>query len=228
MTKEKLEGYLAEGLSLNQIGRRLGKDPSTVGYWIKKHGLRAVHKEKYAGKGGISRDVLDSLVDEGLSAQEMAYRLDRSYSTIRHWLTKYGYWPLPPTSRRAQAKLARERGDRYIEMECSTHGLATFILEGRGSYRCTRCRMARVAEWRRRAKRRLVAAAGGACVICGYDKCPAALQFHHLEPADKKFAISREGVTRSFAELRAEAAKCVLLCANCHAEVEAGYATLRN
>jgi hypothetical protein len=26
---------------------------------------------------------------------------------------------------------------------------------------------------------------------------------------------------------RAEAAKCVLLCANCHAEVEAGVATVR-
>jgi hypothetical protein len=29
------------------------------------------------------------------------------------------------------------------------------------------------------------------------------------------------GITRSLARLRAEAAKCVLLCANCHAEVEA-------
>jgi len=28
------------------------------------------------------------------------------------------------------------------------------------------------------------------------------------------------------AALRAEAAKCVLLCANCHAEVEAGYTKL--
>ena len=115
-----------------------------------------------------------------------------------------------------------------MEMECSTHGQAIFILEGRGYYRCTRCRMETVSYWRRRAKRRLLASVGGSCVICGYDKCPAALQFHHLEPADKRFAISRQGVTRSFAELRAEAAKCVLLCANCHAEVEAGYTTLRN
>ena len=63
--------------------------------------------------------------------------------------------------------------------------------------------------------------------FCGYDKCPTALQFHHLEPAEKKFSISHEGVTRSFAKLKAEAAKCVLLCANCHAEVESGYTSLR-
>jgi 5-methylcytosine-specific restriction endonuclease McrA len=103
-----------------------------------------------------------------------------------------------------------------------------FILEGRGYYRCKKCRMERVSEWRRRTKRRLLQTAGGACVLCGYDTYPGALQFHHIEPAEKKFSISREGVTRSFAELRAEAAKCVLLCANCHAEVEGGYTALRN
>jgi hypothetical protein len=33
-------------------------------------------------------------------------------------------------------------------------------------------------------------------------------------------------VTRALAKAREEAAKCVLLCANCHAEVEAGIAQL--
>jgi hypothetical protein len=68
----------------------------------------------------------------------------------------------------------------------------------------------------------LVAEAGGACTRCGYDRCDAALHFHHVDAATKSFALSREGVTRSLAEARAEAAKCVLLCANCHAEVESG------
>jgi hypothetical protein len=66
----------------------------------------------------------------------------------------------------------------------------------------------------------------GRCRLCGYDRCPAALQFHHLDPGEKSFALSREGVTRSLAEAQAEAAKCVLLCANCHAEIEAGYREL--
>jgi hypothetical protein len=34
--------------------------------------------------------------------------------------------------------------------------------------------------------------------------------------------LSRRGVTRALVEAREEARKCVLLCANCHAEVEAG------
>jgi hypothetical protein len=75
-------------------------------------------------------------------------------------------------------------------------------------------------------KQRLIEAAGGRCVLCGYDRSPAALQFHHATPADKAFSIAQGGVTRSLDRALAEARKCVLLCATCHAEVEAGVATL--
>ncbi len=67
-----------------------------------------------------------------------------------------------------------------------------------------------------------MAEAGGGCSICGYDRCAGALHFHHLDPATKRFAVGGQGLTRSRASLREEAAKCVLLCSNCHAEVEAG------
>jgi hypothetical protein len=63
-------------------------------------------------------------------------------------------------------------------------------------------------------------------MLCGYARCHAALQFHHLDRTTKRFALSREGVTRSLARAREEAEKCVLLCANCHAEVEAGFVEL--
>jgi hypothetical protein len=72
----------------------------------------------------------------------------------------------------------------------------------------------------------LVAEAGGSCVLCGYSRCLAALEFHHLDPAAKRFSLAGRGVTRSLARAREEARKCVLLCANCHAEVEAGVRTL--
>ncbi len=59
-----------------------------------------------------------------------------------------------------------------------------------------------------------------------YDRCVQALEFHHIDPATKSFSLSQKGVTRSLAAARAEAAKCVLLCGNCHAEVEAGVTAL--
>jgi hypothetical protein len=88
------------------------------------------------------------------------------------------------------------------------------------------CRRADVSAWRRRAKQKLVDEAGGRCQICGYERYLGALQFHHLDPSRKEFSLSRRGCTRSFAELKAEAAKCALLCANCHAEIESGVAAL--
>src|SRR6185436_1084805 len=111
---------------------------------------------------------------------------------------------------------------REIIRTCRHHGEARFILEGRNQYRCTKCRAAAVTEWRRRAKRDLVRARGGACEVCGYDKHVAALHFHHLDPAEKRFAVSNKGGTIAFARLEAEARKCVLLCANCHAAIEWG------
>jgi 5-methylcytosine-specific restriction endonuclease McrA len=115
---------------------------------------------------------------------------------------------------------------KFTTRVCRTHGRTEFILEGRGYYRCKRCRQPRVIEWRRRARLLLIAEAGGACLICGYDRCVGALHFHHLDPETKEFGISRRGFTRSIQKMREEAAKCILLCSNCHAEVEAGIATL--
>jgi hypothetical protein len=68
----------------------------------------------------------------------------------------------------------------------------------------------------------LVAEAGGACATCGFAAYVGALQFHHRDPATKSFEVSRQRITRSLSRLRQEAQKCVLLCANCHAMVEAG------
>jgi hypothetical protein len=75
-------------------------------------------------------------------------------------------------------------------------------------------------------KRLLVAEAGGQCLLCAYDRCPEAMHFHHPDPELKEFPVSNRGSTIGIDTLRAEARKCKLLCANCHAEVEAGIASL--
>lgn len=48
MNKELLEECLAEGMSLEAIGERVGKHESTVSYWLKKHGLEAARAEKHS------------------------------------------------------------------------------------------------------------------------------------------------------------------------------------
>lgn len=111
-------------------------------------------------------------------------------------------------------------------MTCRLHGDTEFVREGTGYYRCGRCRSESVMRHRRRLKELLVEEAGGKCILCGYQGPSRALEFHHIDRADKGFALSQKGVTLSVQALRAEARKCVLLCSNCHAEVEDGVVAL--
>lgn len=80
----------------------------------------------------------------------------------------------------------------------------------------------RVQRRRKKVKRMLVEALGGACWICGYNKYMGALEFHHLDPSTKEFGLSQGNITRSYDKMLAEAKKCALLCSNCHHEVEGG------
>ena len=45
---------------------------------------------------------------------------------------------------------------------------------------------------------------------------PACLEFHHLDPSEKKFSISTRRDRPSMKALLEEIAKCRVLCANCH------------
>jgi hypothetical protein len=121
----------------------------------------------------------------------------------------------------------RRTGERETEAECRKHGLTRHVsVASERRLRCTKCRAEAVSRRRRKVKEILIAEAGGKCAICGYARHPAALQFHHVDPATKSFGLGVRGITRSIERLRAEAAKCVLLCANCHAELEVGAAEL--
>ena len=77
-----------------------------------------------------------------------------------------------------------------------------------------------VISWKKDKKIKLIEYKGGKCWKCGYDKCNNALDFHHINSDEKSFSISSNSF--SFAKMKAEADKCVLLCANCHREFHAG------
>ena len=59
------------------------------------------------------------------------------------------------------------------------------------------------------------------CDICGYNKCPTALEWHHtgdtknFNPGD----LTNIGTATSLEKYREEVKKCILVCANCHREI---------
>ena len=218
MDRETLAALLAEGRSIESIARETGRAPSTVAYWVNKHGLMSHHAARHAPKGAIEEGELRALVEQGLSIRQIAAELHRSPATIQHWLRTFGLKTQP-----SRYSLRGGPKPDQIMRDCREHGWAEFVRTGaEGRYRCKRCNAEAVAARRRRIKEILVEEAGGACLLCGFKAYAGALQFHHRDAAEKSFSLSRQGVTRSLSAARAEAAKCVLLCANCHAMVEAG------
>ena len=53
------------------------------------------------------------------------------------------------------------------------------------------------------------------CTKCGFDH-PAALDFHHTNPAEKENIVSNLVGNGCFAAAMEEVQKCIVLCANCH------------
>jgi hypothetical protein len=69
-------------------------------------------------------------------------------------------------------------------------------------------------------KLEIIKAAGGRCSLCGYHKNLAALVFHHTNPDGKDFKLDMRSLSnRKLEPILAEIDKCILVCANCHAEL---------
>jgi len=110
-----------------------------------------------------------------------------------------------------------KKGHRSKEY-CEKHGYTEFKYSSKYKIKCIKCQSIRKSQRRNHHKQKLLKMHGNKCSVCAYGKCESALQFHHVDPSQKKFKISYSAP--SFKKLVSEAKKCVLLCANCHAEEE--------
>lgn len=126
--------------------------------------------------------------------------------------------PPKPTVPRSGRPLSPYRSD--IDRACRTHGESPHGYYG-GRYRCKRCVAEQVTRRHQKIRATLLEEAGGACAVCGYRRCTFNLHFHHVDPTLKTINMNM-GSGKSLATYRQEALKCVLVCANCHGEIEAG------
>jgi len=155
--------------------------------------------------------ILQEMIDQGLSQREMALDRKCSQSTIKHYLKKYGL--------KTKKSLFNKKGV-YL-CGCGETDPNKFIQRGDGRLCKSVCKSChykiRIENYR---KKKLLAIdyKGGKCEICGYNKCPDALEFHHRDPTEKdpnwKYVRSW-----SFERTKKELDKCDLLCVRCHREV---------
>jgi len=110
---------------------------------------------------------LENLLKQSKTKKEIASICNVTYTKVKYWLNKYGL-------------LSKKE---YLCKKCGETERVNF-LEGRW-YTCRKCRSYVMTEMHRRTKKKAIVYKGGKCQMCGYNKCPAALDFHHLDPSTK-------------------------------------------
>lgn len=102
---------------------------------------------------------------------------------------------------------------------CDKHGKTQFVKRSDNGVRCKKCAVDAVVKRRKKVKQLAVDYKGGKCSKCDYKKCIDALEFHHIDPKEKDFNISRKGHCTNWERIKLELDKCILVCANCHREI---------
>ena len=111
-------------------------------------------------------------------------------------------------------------GDRWCVCEICKKDFLYSRTKCNSTIRCYGCTQR---ERRRTTKQYGIDLKGGKCQLCGYSRCISSLTFHHLDPKEKEFNIS--SCTFSQKRIQEEFEKCILVCRNCHGELESGLVT---
>ena len=80
-------------------------------------------------------------------------------------------------------------------------------------------------DFRRNRKLNLIKVCGNQCNICGYNRAISALEFHHINPEEKEYALASMGTCHQLEKDLEEIKKCILVCSNCHREIHEGFYT---
>src|SRR3990172_7474961 len=105
-------------------------------------------------------------------------------------------------------------------INCNIHGNNVRAYKHGRRLICGYCQDERVSKWRHNKRNELIKRAGGQCTICGYNKYTGALEFHHIDPSTKEMNLSVTDMYRK--DVYDEINKCILVCANCHRELQVG------
>lgn len=169
---------------------------------------------------------LKLMINEGMSTHQIAKKINKGQTTVRHWLKKYGLKTKPiyksrkeiyinefgiefKTCPKCNCKKELIRENFYINSKGKTHGW------------CRKCNDEISYKKQKELKQKCVDMKGGKCIFCGYNKYIGSLDFHHLNPDEKEYSIS-DLRTYSVDKIKTELDKCILVCRNCHGELHGG------
>ena len=157
----------------------------------------------------MNKEELIKFISQGFSTWDLAKQFNTTQPNIRYWLKKHNLQTI-----RKQNSINNQR----ICLTCNTtKPQEEFYKRGKKFMcHCKDCFLEKNTIKRLKVKQKAVDYLGGKCSKCGYNKCLAALDFHHINPHEKDKDYTNFRL--SFDKLKTELDKCVLLCANCHRE----------
>lgn len=160
----------------------------------------------------MNKDTLSELVSQGLSTYQIAHELKSSQTNVRYYLKKYGLKTIK--------KERNEQIDKKLCPKCNLiKPIGDFYTGGKKIYSyCRPCGRRDTIDRQRKIKADYITYKGGKCEKCGYNRCQAALEFHHIYPKVKEYGIAKNKFY-SLDKTKAELDKCLLVCANCHREI---------
>jgi hypothetical protein len=149
-------------------------------------------------------------IKKGHSYVEIAKQLEIPVTTLKSRCTKEGI-------------NFREIRNNRTEKSCPHCKIYKPIVEfyvskGKTIY-CKLCTRSMCTDRKRKFKQLCLDYKGNQCSKCGYSKYSGALHFHHLDPCQKEFQIAAHKSYTLSDKVKLELDKCILVCANCHAEI---------
>ena len=170
----------------------------------------------------LNKESLQNLADKGVSLRDMSSFFNMPLSTLSRRVKDFGITLLKskhgktiaPVEEKAcsKCKISKPKEGFYTRKR-NTSTLSSL---------CRVCNRENRNHRARSFKAECVEYKGGECQVCGYASSMAALDFHHIDPSKKSFAIGSCRKTKFNDDIEKELDKCALVCANCHRAIHAG------
>lgn len=169
----------------------------------------------------MDKNELEKCIANDMSTYQIAAKHNISQLKVRYWLKKHNIQTKFQICRHKDIKenkiclkcnILKPNTDFYKKSENGRHT---------NSY-CKECVKTGVTILKKNFKQECINYKGGKCIICEYNKCNSALEFHHINPEEKDFHISDTTAHKLNNKIKLELDKCILVCANCHREIHSG------
>ncbi len=247
MEKQYLQSLIDRKLSIRGIAREVDVSGTTVRYWLKRYNLTTNPQWKREDKDYIcthhGKDSPFYVTSQGKRVCKQCaverttrYRRERKAKLVEEagggcqhcpykaCLDALSFHHTNPTEKittvsRLMGSItqARAEAQKCILLCHNCHAEEEDQLQSK-RYKELNAKTQAVTNHRLRQRERLLQLYGNQCQQCFYKNSLRALHFHHRDPVTKMMSLDLQSMAYAWERIVEEAAKCDLLCGNCHAE----------